>query len=73
MKIIPFPKNWWTGGPYPERLSEPDDFEQEMEQTRQNQSLITMLEDRAKDRAAVSLAEIKQRLSRGCAAASSPN
>ena len=60
MKIIPFPKDRWTGGP-PAR-SEPDDFEQEIERTRRNERLMMMLEARAIHSAAVSLEEIKQQL-----------
>ena len=63
MKIIPFPKNRWTGGPYPEGpRSEQEDFEQEIELTRKNQGLMEMLEGRARYSAAVSLAEIKKQI-----------
>ncbi len=59
MKIIPFPKDRWTGP------DEPDDFEQEIELTRRNEYLMVLLEGRAKHSAAVSLEEIKQRLANG--------
>jgi len=49
MKIIPFPKYRWTGGPQPESSreenliparSEPDDFEQEIALTRRNEPFM---------------------------------
>ena len=63
MKIIPFPKTRWTGGPYPESLmTDQEDFEQEIELTRKNEGLMEMLEGRAKYSAAVSLADVKRQI-----------
>ena len=71
MKIIPFPKDRWTGGPYPEGHSrpatddyhEPDAFEREIELARDNEPLMQMLERRARSIASISLDEVKKRIS----------
>jgi hypothetical protein len=63
MRILQFPKERWTGGPYPAMAdrNEPDEFDNEIQLTRQNQELMLMLETRAKAIASVSLDEIKKR------------
>jgi hypothetical protein len=63
MRILQFPKGRWTGGPNPTMadLNEPDEFDKEIQLTRQNQQLMLMLETRARAIASVSLDEIKKR------------
>lgn len=63
MRILQFPKERWTGGSYPTMAdrNEPDEFDNEIQLTRQNQQLMLMLETRAKAIASVSLDEIKKR------------
>ena len=63
MRILQFPKERWTVGPYPTMAdrNEPDEFDNEIQLTRQNQQLMLMLETRAKAIASVSLDEIKKR------------
>jgi hypothetical protein len=66
MRILQFPKERWTGGPpYPTMAdrNEPDEFDKEIQLTRQNQQLMLMLEKRAEAIASVSLDEIKKRIS----------
>ena len=63
MRILQFPKERWTGGPYSTMAdrNEPDEFDKEIQLARQNQQLMLMLETRAKAIASVSLDEIKKR------------
>jgi hypothetical protein len=65
MRILQFPKERWTGAPYPTMAdrNEPDEFDKEIQLTRQNQQLMLMLEKRAEAIASVSLDEIKKRIS----------
>ena len=62
MRILQFPKQRWTGSPYPaiEEHKEVDEFEKELQLTRENIALMTMLEKRAKAIASVSLDEIRK-------------
>jgi hypothetical protein len=64
MRILQFPKERWTGAPYPmiEERKEVDEFEKELQLTRENEGLMTLLEKRAKAIASVSLDEIKKRI-----------
>ena len=74
MRMLQFPKQRWTGGLYPtmdaqgklDKLilehNELDEFEKEIQLTRQNEPLMSMLEKRAKAIASVSLEEIKKRM-----------
>jgi hypothetical protein len=62
MRILQFPKQRWTGAPYPtiQDHKEVDEFEKELQLTRENVALMTMLEKRAKAIASVSLDEIRK-------------
>jgi hypothetical protein len=64
MRILQFPKERWTGAPYPtmQERKEHDEFDHEILLTRQNEQLMLMLETRAKASASVSLDEIKKRI-----------
>jgi len=64
MRILQFPKERWTSGPYPTMVdrNEPDEFDKEIQLARQNQQLMLMLETRARATGSVSLDEIKKRI-----------
>jgi hypothetical protein len=68
MKVLPFRKPNSAAAAYQRRepsertASQTDDFDREIELTRENETLIALLKERSDERATITLQEVKRRM-----------